>query len=254
MAPAAPGLQIQTTSSIPSNVTTTSIVGGASSVADIFVFGKYISLLDTKVIVGGRSAAFEILSREVVHVQIPANFIPTTTEDNKQYIELYLATPNGISNSLLIPYQPPGSTPSVNSFALSSKSTPVNLYYQWGTDTNPPKPIATMDPGKATIDVTWDDPASLGPKSLVVTFQGTVANQLVSFQLAAQPGSSGDFSVSQQQFALALFDALKATATPPGALTPSVSLTLWVQPMVPLDCARSTNCARKRSSSRPRWS
>ena len=77
----ATGLQVQTSLNLPAAVTTTSIVGGTNSIADIFVFGKYISLLDTKVIAGGRSAAFEILSREVVHVQIPANAIPTTTED-----------------------------------------------------------------------------------------------------------------------------------------------------------------------------
>jgi hypothetical protein len=231
-----PGLQIVNSLQIPSNVTTTSIVGGASSIADVFVFGKYISLLDTKVIAGGRAAAFEILSREVVHVQIPANFIPTTTEEGKQYVEVYLATPNGITNSLLIPYQPPGAAPSANLFDLSTKTTSADVYYQWMSDNNTSKLIATVDPGaKATIDVSWDDGSSLGPKALVVTFQGTVGGQLLSFQLAAQPGNSGDFSVSQQQFTLALLNALKSTATAPGALTSPVSLTLWVQPWVPSD-------------------
>src|SRR5262249_26471263 len=66
-----PGLQVSSTVTTAVTTTTTSVTGGVASIADIFVFGKYISLLDTRVIAGGRSAAFEILSREVVHVQIP---------------------------------------------------------------------------------------------------------------------------------------------------------------------------------------
>ena len=100
----APGVAlVSTTNGAATTTRPPPSTGGPGSIADVFVFGKYISLLDTRVIAGGRSAAFEILSREVIHVQIPANVIPTTTEDGKTYIEVYLSTPNGISNSLLIP-------------------------------------------------------------------------------------------------------------------------------------------------------
>ena len=81
-------------------------------------------------IAGGRSAAFEILSREVIHVQIPANVIPTTTEDGKTYIEIYLATPNGISNSLLVPYKPATATPLV-AYDVASTQASMDVFYQW---------------------------------------------------------------------------------------------------------------------------
>ena len=60
------------------------------SPADIFLFGKYFNIIDTKVIAGGKvlnpgSAAsnpnVDILSREVIRVQIPADATPTTTND-----------------------------------------------------------------------------------------------------------------------------------------------------------------------------
>ena len=93
-----------TTLTTPATTTNFAIGGGTTSIADVFIIGKYISLLDTRVIAGGRSASFEILSREVIHVQIPSSVIATTTYDNKTYIEIYVSTPNGISNSLLVPY------------------------------------------------------------------------------------------------------------------------------------------------------
>ena len=126
---------------------------GPGSIADIFVFGKYISLLDTRVIAGGRSAAFEILSREVVHVQIPANVIPTTTEEGKTYVEIFLSTPNGISNSLLVPYQDDSKqqTPSDDAYKLADKSQALDVYYQWFTASGGTTSlIPTYDPGEGS--------------------------------------------------------------------------------------------------------
>ena len=49
--------------------------------ADVFIYGKYINLIDTRVIIGGSylppTTGVDILSREVVHVQIPAAALPT---------------------------------------------------------------------------------------------------------------------------------------------------------------------------------
>ncbi len=138
--------------------TTYAITGGSTAIADVFVFGKYISLLDTRVIAGGRVASFEILSREVIHVQIPPNVIPTTTEDNKTYIEVYLATPNGISNSLLIPCQPAATTtPTKVAYDIGGTTPSLDIYYQWlpGQDGK-----ATLTPSSDTskngVTITWD--------------------------------------------------------------------------------------------------
>ena len=197
------------------------------------MFGKYISLLDTRVIAGGRSAAFEILSREVVHVQIPANAIPTTTEDGKTYIEVFLSTPNGISNSLLIPYEATPPTPPVV-YTLASQS--LDVFYQWlpGPDGKLAL-VATVDPGKKGPTITWDSPTFLGPKRLQVTFQGVVGGQGFTFAIPADLNSSGDYTVNPQLFTVTLLNRLQQIVTAPAAVTSPVSLTVFVQPWVPPD-------------------
>ena len=145
---------------------TYTITGGTTSIADIFVFGKYISLLDTRVIAGGESASFEILSREVIHVQIPANVIPTTTEDDKTYIEVYLATPNGISNSLLVPYMPakPPSRRSATTWPPPASRSTSSISGSPGLTAVTPGRHGR--PGNKGIGITWETlPASLPGES-----------------------------------------------------------------------------------------
>ncbi len=80
---------------------------------DLLIFGKFISIHETRVVAGGRelknavdnNAGYEILSREVIRVHLPGDVQPSETRDDKAFVEIYLATPNGISNRLLIPYQ-----------------------------------------------------------------------------------------------------------------------------------------------------
>jgi hypothetical protein len=228
------GLQIQTNFAIPAVATTTSIVGGTNSIADLFVFGKYISLLDTRVVAGGRSAAFEILSREVVHVQVPANAIPTTTDDGNSYVEIFLSTPNGISNSLLVPYKAAASTSTQVAFTLSTSS--FDVYYQWlAGPGGKPALIATVDPGRKGVTIGWDSPTSLAPRRLQVTFQGSVGGQGFTFAVPADLGGSGDYSINGQVFTVTLLNALQQIVPSPTTLTTPVTLNMFVQPWIPPD-------------------
>ena len=77
----------------------------------LVVFGKYISIHETRVVAGGRelpatgdTPGYEILSREVMTVRLPKDVQPSETQDGRTFVEVYLATPNGISNRLMIPY------------------------------------------------------------------------------------------------------------------------------------------------------
>ena len=83
---------------------------------EVFLYGKNISLQETKVIVGGKRLAsdgkdtpgdVEIISREIVRVKVPREARPALLrgDDRQLYIEVFLATPNGISNRLLIPFE-----------------------------------------------------------------------------------------------------------------------------------------------------
>jgi hypothetical protein len=214
-----------------SSMSTVSTVGGTGSIADVFVTGKYLSILDSKVIAGGRSAAFEILSREVVHVQVPVNAIPTTTEDNKSYIEIFMATPNGISNSILVPYSVPPTTPTV--YDVDPKSQSIDVFYQWLTTPDGGHALVpTADPGKA-ITIDWTSPVAFAPKTLQATFTATVGTQAVTITLPANTGVSGNYTVDLQVFTVSLLKALEGFTPFPTALPATASVTVQVQPYLP---------------------
>lgn len=51
--------------------------------------------------------SYDIMSREVMRVRIPANVSKAKREDGQDIIEVYVATPNGISNKMQIPVKDP---------------------------------------------------------------------------------------------------------------------------------------------------
>ena len=228
-----------TSLSTPANTATATytLTGGTTSIADIFIFGKYISLLDTRVIAGGKSASFEILSREVVHVQIPANVISTTTDDNKTYIEVYLATPNGISNSLLvpcIPTKPPVQPPVGYDVATASQS--INVFYQWLTlPDGTHQLVVTADPGKKGIGITWDDSIGLAPRQIQAQFVATINNQNLVMVFQAKAGNKDDYFIDAQQFAVTLLKRLQDMTVYPALPQSPIQFTVNVQPWLPAD-------------------
>ncbi len=88
---------------------------GADSVdpdqpTDLFLTGRHLSIHETEVIAGGRLVDpkdVDIISREVVRIRIPpgaqATLIKAGPTTGLDCIEIHLATPHGVSNSLLIP-------------------------------------------------------------------------------------------------------------------------------------------------------
>jgi hypothetical protein len=81
--------------------------GGENS---LLLFGKNFSIQETKVVAGGQRVEdqnLDLLSREILRVKLPKNLETTTTHEGKSYVEIHLATPNGISNRLLVPLDRP---------------------------------------------------------------------------------------------------------------------------------------------------
>ncbi|QDU59247.1 hypothetical protein Pan216_00740 [Planctomycetes bacterium Pan216] len=70
-----------------------------------FLYGKNFSLVESRVVVGGQLIEednVDILSREVMAVSFPAGTFKTVLKDDKEYVEVHVATPNGISNRVLL--------------------------------------------------------------------------------------------------------------------------------------------------------
>jgi hypothetical protein len=68
----------------------------------IFVEGNNFSVHDTHVIAGGKVAKAVLISRHVLEVTIAKDATPTPSADGDPLLDVNIATPNGVSNHLLI--------------------------------------------------------------------------------------------------------------------------------------------------------
>ena len=69
--------------------------------------GKNFSIHDTHVIAGGKLARSVLISRQLLEVTIPRDACPTPNAGGNSLLDINLATPNGVSNHLLIKMRPP---------------------------------------------------------------------------------------------------------------------------------------------------
>ena len=86
--------------------------------------------------------SYDILSREVMRVRIPAGVAVSTREDLSQYVELRVSTPNGISNRIEIPLNP-------GQAATAVAGGPGYVFLDTGVKVNV---AAHVDSGNATPD------------------------------------------------------------------------------------------------------
>ena len=157
---------------------------------DIMIFGRHFSLHETKVVVGGKvlvpddaipattkslgSTQVDIVSREVVHLKLPADVRPTlirNVADNElakagklkptPYVELFLATPTGLSNRLLIPYKP--------------KDPPSSASAE---------PSGTIEAGYVLLDDTLKIQGSITPSHPITSQKAAAADSKVTFNQA----------------------------------------------------------------------
>jgi len=77
----------------------------------LFLEGRNFSVHDTHVIAGGKVAASVLVSRNLLQVTIGKDAAPTTNGGAVPLLDINVATPNGVSNHLLIPMSPPNLDP-----------------------------------------------------------------------------------------------------------------------------------------------
>jgi hypothetical protein len=90
----------------------------------LFLVGNQFSVHDTKVIAGGRCVPFDLISRQIMRVTIPPN-VQYLEEGERHVVDVYVATPYGVSNHLLVRGLKPGEPakpPERKGFAWHDKS------------------------------------------------------------------------------------------------------------------------------------
>jgi hypothetical protein len=75
----------------------------------LFVEGRNFSVHDTHVIAGGKPAKSVLVSRNLLEVTIAKDASPTPSADGDPLLDINIATPNGVSNHLLIKMAEPDS-------------------------------------------------------------------------------------------------------------------------------------------------
>ncbi len=75
----------------------------------ILIEGKNFSVHDTHVIAGGKPAKQVLVSRNILEVTISKDASPTPGANKEPLLDISVATPNGVSNHLLMKMGPPRS-------------------------------------------------------------------------------------------------------------------------------------------------
>ncbi len=130
----------------------------------------------------------EILSREVIRITIPSNANVSTDShhdhrtESHRFVEVYVATPNGISNKLQVQATPASSKPPVPApkvYSLKSKAIATDA--TWKLDREAKKFVLVPNPLFAPNDLVlnWDGPKGMASQSIYVRLKIVMPNKKV---------------------------------------------------------------------------
>jgi len=136
----------------------------------------------------------DVVSRQVLRLKIPAGVRPKTVKNEdhptSQYVEVFVATPNGISNRLLIPYKKTEAEKSTQQTGYSALDSNVNIVF------NVPTGVHKLDPGhfepgrsSPSMRIQLNEASGIVPKYL---------NATMTFQPGGNGGGIGQTQPSDQ--------------------------------------------------------
>lgn len=171
----------------------------------ILVSGKNISIQETKVVAGGRPLQaddVDIISRSYLRLRIPGDVDSTDLKvsgpNNQKFVEVFLSTPNGISDRLLIPYDD-GEKPSPPAPpTLDPRDSRLVVSYHWRQQGSSARyrlaPAATHQPRMIRIKVPkpTTPPATPDIREAIVTIDDG-RGRGVQVTVSAAPSASGEF-------------------------------------------------------------
>ena len=217
----------------PRRTTYTRSSGGSGSIADVFVFGKYISLLDTQVIAGGRSAVLRDPQPRGRPRPDPGERHPDDdrrTDRPTSRSTSRRPTASATACSFLTGRR----APRKSRYRRGPGSQSIDIFYQWLTGPDQKTNlVASAPPSAKHVAINWDSDTGLGPRQIQVVFVGTVNGQNPILYLPATPSNRGDYTVDAQVLAVTLLKRLQDITAAGTALPASIDFTLKVQPWLP---------------------
>ena len=101
----------------------------------VLIEGKNFSVHDTHVIAGGKPAKAVLVSRNVMEITIAKEASPTPGGDGQPLLDLSVATPNGVSNHLLLKMTPP-------------RADRAEVSDDWSSDSDKERPMSKDHPAE----------------------------------------------------------------------------------------------------------
>lgn len=203
--------------------------GGISPSGSPFTTAMAASTTPASVaITTANNPAIDIISREVLRVSIPAGVRPTTALDADRtprlYVEVFVATPTGVSNRLLVPYTDSSApvAPAV-AYAIDSGSK-LNINYTLERDDHGViRPVHGVPGDKCDLTINWTSPLGVAPQAIQVAIAFTYNKSAKVTIPLARPivrGSRGKYKLSATDLQRVARDFIDAIAN----LDPTISL------------------------------
>jgi hypothetical protein len=156
--------------------------------------------------------AVDVISREVIRVSIPAGALITEVKDanaetTKTYVEVYVATPNGISNRLLIPARQGAVAKEPSRAAIGYTLDKDNLKITYtGTVIGHGQLQFDPDQSDKELKITLESDLGIAPKMIDAAFEATIAgdNQKTTFEVADLTEKGGVYTLKVQMLAEAI--------------------------------------------------
>jgi hypothetical protein len=149
--------------------------------SSIFVVGTGFSIHELKAIAGGVTigdADTVVMSRNVLRIVIPADARPILTNknltgDRRLVFDVHVASPNGVSNHLLVEADPPdqpatSATPATSAYSIDPNTPSLTFRYvleRQATGTFTPKLLSVVTD---EVRIKWNSPMGTAPKKIQV--------------------------------------------------------------------------------------
>ena len=198
----------------------------------LFLIGDHFSVHETKVIAGGQPVKYELLSRQVMQVVIPAGVNVETFKDGdkeRAVVDIHVATPYGVSPHLKVDVVSPkpaaaAPTPAPAVYSVKSEANVLQIQYYLKRQPDKSYKIEFVKAiARNPLAIAWKESSGIVLKAIDVHFEFDLKNGSRAFPVQGVTEKGGAFVLSDDQQRVLAKCILEAVSRQ-GSFTPDQSL------------------------------